>query len=123
MPSIRKMRLNHSNHIFNIREATTFFERASGLLFRKKLLFNECLLISPCKSIHTIGMRYTIDVVYLDAFGLVIGTSFNVKPYRFAKAPTYTQSTVEFLSSSLIQEKVRIGCFLFLPINLKYELA
>ena len=46
---------------------TTALERMRGLLGRPRPGPGEGLLIDPCRSIHTFGMRYAIDVVYLDA--------------------------------------------------------
>ena len=49
-----------------IRSADSFASRALCLLVGKPLAADEGLLIAPCSSIHTIGMRYSIDVVFLD---------------------------------------------------------
>lgn len=43
-----------------------WLERARGLLGRDQLQAGEAMLISPCNSVHTFFMSYTIDVVYLD---------------------------------------------------------
>ena len=40
--------------------------RRKGLLGRAGLGEGEGLWIVPCESIHTIGMRFAIDLVYLD---------------------------------------------------------
>ena len=49
-----------------VRIATRFLARARGLLAGPPLEPDEALLIAPCSSIHTFGMRYPIDVVFLD---------------------------------------------------------
>lgn len=49
-----------------VRVADWFMARALGLLVGEPLDPTEGLLISPCSSIHTIGMRYPIDVVFVD---------------------------------------------------------
>ena len=46
--------------------ADDFFTRLRGLLFRKPLSPGEGLILIPCNSIHTFGMGYPIDVVFLD---------------------------------------------------------
>ncbi len=46
--------------------ATSAWERARGLLGRPAPGPDEGLLLTPCRSVHTFGMRYPIDVVYLD---------------------------------------------------------
>jgi uncharacterized protein len=41
-------------------------ERARGLIGRKDLSLGEGLLLERCRSVHTFGMRYPIDVVLMD---------------------------------------------------------
>ncbi|CAN5393311.1 hypothetical protein BH10ACT2_BH10ACT2_22630 [soil metagenome] len=44
--------------------------RARGLLGRDGI--EGALVLTPCRSVHTLGMRFAIDVGYLDANGVVI---------------------------------------------------
>ena len=46
--------------------AGTSAERRTGLLKHTSLEPGEGLWISPCESVHSFGMKFTIDVVYLD---------------------------------------------------------
>jgi uncharacterized protein len=46
--------------------------RRRGLL--KRDTFEGALVIEPCRWIHTIGMRFPIDVAYVDADGVVVKT-------------------------------------------------
>jgi uncharacterized membrane protein (UPF0127 family) len=52
--------------VLRVRVADRFYSRALGLLVGAPLGPDEGLLIAPCASIHTIGMRYPLDVVFLD---------------------------------------------------------
>lgn len=52
--------------------ASTRSERRKGLLGRDSL--EGALVIEPCRWVHTIGMRFPIDVAFLDADGLVVRT-------------------------------------------------
>lgn len=63
--------------------ARTFLERGRGLLGRPRLLEGQALWIAPCPSIHTVGMRYAIDVVFLDADNRVLRLACRVPPIRF----------------------------------------
>jgi uncharacterized membrane protein (UPF0127 family) len=49
-----------------VRIADSFISRGLGLLVGTPIERDEGLLIAPCSSIHTIGMRYAIDVVFVD---------------------------------------------------------
>jgi len=46
--------------------ADSFWKRAKGLMFQKGWEDFDGLLLSPCRSIHTFGMRMEIDVCFLD---------------------------------------------------------
>lgn len=52
--------------MLRVRVADNFLTRALGLLVGRPLGAAEGLLIAPCSSIHTLGMRYAIDVVFID---------------------------------------------------------
>ncbi len=45
--------------------ADHFFTRLKGLLGKRELPPGEGLLIKPCNSVHTFGMKMSIDVVFL----------------------------------------------------------
>ncbi|MEX0985007.1 MAG: DUF192 domain-containing protein [Actinomycetota bacterium] len=47
-------------------EPQTRRERARGLLGRDGLAPDEALLLRRCRSVHTFGMRFAIEVVLLD---------------------------------------------------------
>ncbi len=51
--------------------ANRYFLRLRGLLGRE-LHKDEGLILTPCSSIHTFGMAYAIDAVYLDKAGYVL---------------------------------------------------
>ena len=46
--------------------ADTSAKRRTGLLKHTKLEPGEGLWISPCESVHSFGMKFAIDLVYLD---------------------------------------------------------
>jgi len=70
-----------------VRVADWFLTRALGLLVGKPLELGEGLLISPCSSIHTIGMRYSIDVVFVDRDACVLRVYDDVRSGRMRFAP------------------------------------
>lgn len=53
--------------------ATGWRERAVGLLGRKEI--GKALLLKPACSVHTLGMRFPIDVAHLDRHLVVLKTS------------------------------------------------
>lgn len=50
-----------------LRKSTTFWSRLRGLHGLTPLPEHHGMFISPCKAIHTLGMRGCIDVVFVDA--------------------------------------------------------
>lgn len=66
-----------------VRLAHSFTERGRGLLGRPRLQPGQALWIAPCPSIHTVGMTYAIDVVFLDAEHRVLRVAASVPPLRF----------------------------------------
>ena len=64
--------------------ADGFFSRFRGLLGRRGLQSGEGLLLSPSSSVHTMFMRFPIDVVFLDRGLKVVGISADVRPWRLA---------------------------------------
>jgi len=68
--------------MLEVRVADNFLTRALGLLAGRPLGAAEGLLIAPCSSIHTIGMRYAIDVVFVDCEGRVLRVCPDVRAGR-----------------------------------------
>ncbi|MEW8506908.1 MAG: DUF192 domain-containing protein [Candidatus Thiodiazotropha sp.] len=66
--------------------ADSYFTRLRGLLGKKQLSDNHGLLLEGCASVHTFGMRYPLDLVFLDKSGKVIKCQKGVKPFRTASA-------------------------------------
>jgi hypothetical protein len=56
--------------------------RLLGLAFLERREAGPGLLIPGCASVHTFGMRFALDVVFLDAAGGVLEERFGVLPRR-----------------------------------------
>jgi len=62
--------------------ANNVFKRMIGLLNRKALAQGEGLLLDRCYGIHTFGMRFPIDVVFLDKELRVMRVVTALPPWR-----------------------------------------
>ena len=62
--------------------ADRFWQRARGLVGRRPLEGGSGLLIGPCRAVHTLGMRYPIDVAFLDRRGVVVAVYRGLRPCR-----------------------------------------
>lgn len=61
-------------------EAVTWRARLLGLALLDGLPPQQALLIPRCRSVHTFGMRFPIDVVFLDREGSVARLAREVPP-------------------------------------------
>ena len=65
--------------------ARSFFRRLKGLLGTETLLDGDALLLAPCNSIHMFGMKYAIDVVFLDKELVVVDVLENIAPGKASR--------------------------------------
>lgn len=68
----------------HIRLAVNWWTRAVGLLATPSLDDPSGLWIEPCNSVHTMGMRYPIDLAFVRADGTVAKVVPQVVPWRLA---------------------------------------
>ena len=71
-----------TNSSLQLRVADTPWQRMRGLLGYPPLQADQGLLIRPCNMVHTVGMRYPIDIVYIDASGLILKVVASLPPLR-----------------------------------------
>lgn len=67
--------------------ATTVRSRLLGLALIRRERAGAGLLIPGCRSVHTFGMRFPIDVLFLDEADRVIDLRRSVPPCRFIGCP------------------------------------
>jgi uncharacterized protein len=56
--------------------------RLLGLALRRRPPPGGALLLPRCRSVHTFGMRFALDLVWLDREGGVLGMDEGVRPWR-----------------------------------------
>ena len=83
--------------------------RLRGLLGRKPLGAGEGLLIEPCSSVHTFGMGYALDLVFLDRGNRVVDIRENVAPWKVRGARARARKTLELKAGGLAGLAPRIG--------------
>ncbi len=65
--------------------AVGFRARLLGLAFLGREQAGAGLLIPRCSSVHTFGMRFALDIVFLDERGAPLGVHRNVRPRRLIR--------------------------------------
>jgi uncharacterized membrane protein (UPF0127 family) len=108
--------VNSSARLASVRVARTFVSRCIGLLGRKALGDNEGLLFVPGGSIHTLGMRFGIDIVFLDTHMTVLKVSADVRPWRFARAPRGTRYVLELAAGRAAAAQLKTGEAVFVHL-------
>jgi uncharacterized membrane protein (UPF0127 family) len=81
--------------------------RRAGLLAKDRWPRGAGLIIAPCQAVHTVGMRFAIDVLFVDRAARVVKVRERVRPWRIAGALT-AFAVVELPAGSL-QGTVRTG--------------
>ena len=92
-----------------VRMAKNFLERMRGLLGTKTLDKDEGLWIPGCQGVHTFGMGYSLDVVYLDDTMTVIGLALELKPNLAGPIFWRAKSVLEFPAGTVGESGIQIG--------------
>jgi uncharacterized protein len=91
--------------------ADTHWTRLRGLLGLAADDFpsGSGLWIVPCRGVHTLGMGFPIDVLYLDHSLIVIDVQRAVRPWRFAPVRRRAASVLELPCHMAAETKTAIG--------------
>lgn len=60
--------------------ADRWWLRLRGLLGRRGLPAGQGLLLHPCRAVHMLGMRFPLDVAFLDSTGAVVALYHDLRP-------------------------------------------
>ena len=90
--------------LMNISVAKTFFQRLSGLMFKRNLGKSFGLWIEPCGSIHTFWMLISIDVYFIDSRGVILECRRNVAPWRVVISKQKSHAVLEIPHGGEIPE-------------------
>lgn len=83
--------------------------RLRGLLGRDGLPLGSALLIDPCNGVHTAGMRFAIDLLFLDRAGRVVRMAHEVPPWRFIPFVRRASRVLELPAGTLVAAEVEVG--------------
>ena len=92
-----------------VRKADNFLTRLVGLLKRKNLAPEEALWLMPSKGIHTVGMKFPIDVVFLKNDCHVLGLISGMSPYRISSVHLRAYSVLELPNGTIRKSQTEIG--------------
>ncbi len=92
-----------------VRKADNFLTRLVGLLKRTHLGPEEALWLMPSKGIHTIGMKFPIDVVFLNRANVVVGLISELAPYRISSINLRGYSVMELPAATIKKSRTELG--------------
>ena len=93
----------------NVQLADTPRSRRIGLLRHESLEPGEGLWIYPTQAIHTFGMRFPIDVAFLDRGLRVKRVYHGLAPFRLTSLVWGAKSVLELPSGSLASTGTAVG--------------
>jgi uncharacterized protein len=83
--------------------------RLRGLIGRPSLCESEGLLLLGTKAIHTMGMRFAIDVVFLDEDGRALHLLHAFKPSQISPLVVRSAMVLELPAGTLDRTKTKVG--------------
>ena len=91
--------------------ADGYFSRLVGLLgtSRRWPRPGRGLWIVPSHGVHTIGMLYALDLVFLNRDRVVVDVEEHVRPFRISKVSLKAGSVLELPVHTVFRTETRIG--------------
>jgi uncharacterized protein len=98
----------HTTLAAQVEVADTPHTRRIGLLGRDGLSDGDAMLITKARSIHTVGMQFPIDVVFVDRDGNVVKTAQGVGQGLHVQCPK-ADAVVELPAGMIIRSRTVAG--------------
>lgn len=89
--------------------AADWWSRLRGLLGRAPLQPGEGLLLRGENAIHTLGMTFAIDVLFLDRAGRVVHLISAMPPWRISPFVTRARDVLELPAGIIAQTNTMLG--------------
>ena len=86
-----------------VRLCRSFGSRLKGLIGTADLADDAAYWLDPCNAVHTLAMRYPIDVYFLDRHDRIVFILQNLGPNRFSPLIWKARSVIE-LKSGIARE-------------------
>jgi uncharacterized membrane protein (UPF0127 family) len=99
--------------------ADTWWTRLRGYLGRKNPpVLGEGILFVSCNAIHTYGMQFELDVIFLDAGGSVLQAISDMRPWTRSKRVAGARYVLEVPSGTIRRTGTSIGdAFTWRPLQ------
>lgn len=98
--------LRDGDVLASLEVATTRAQRRRGLLGRDAL--EGAILLQPCRAVHSVGMRFPIDVAWCDA-DLVVRRVARLPRHRVSRPVLRSHAVLEAEAGSFARWGLRVG--------------
>ncbi len=85
----------------DIKVADSSWTRLVGLIGRRSLSTGQGLLIFPSNGVHTFGMLFAIDVIFIDRDDRVISVRRQLRPFRLTSLNWKAKSVIELPANTI----------------------
>lgn len=89
--------------------ADNVFTRFLGLQGRARLEEGHGMVIRPCSGIHTMFMRFPIDVIYVDREDRVVHIERAIAPWRVGRVLRASRYVVELPAGTVARSGTQLG--------------
>lgn len=100
-----------------VRIVCSLTSRLLGLSGQRSLPTRAGLLLSPAHGVHTLGMHFAIDVVFLSRQMRVLALASRVPPWRVLLAPRGTGRVLELAAGQILATGLKTGTFLLVETS------
>jgi uncharacterized protein len=90
-------------------EAGTFLSRLQGLLGSRGIEAGGGLWIRPCNSIHSFGMRFAFDALFLDGTMRIVGLYRGFPRNRISRIFPRARGVLELPAGTIVQTGTEVG--------------
>jgi len=94
---------------YRVKVADSILSRLVGLLGKRSLALDSGLWIVPSSGVHTLGMLFTIDVVFLDKNLKVVGLRELLRPFSITGLNLQADSVIELPAHTIFKSRTEIG--------------
>lgn len=94
---------------FGVRPADTTLSRLRGLIGKLRLGPDDGLWVFPSCGIHTIGVLFPVDLIYIDDDKRVIHTIEHFPPFRISPIRTQASSVLELPTHTIYSSQTVPG--------------
>lgn len=96
--------------------ADSFLKRLTGLLKHQSLAAGAGILLSPCKQVHTIGMKFSIDVIFLSGDDQIVHIEYSMPPGKLSKYVRSAARVLEVKAGLALKQELKPGDYLHIDI-------